>query len=830
MSWKRGIELFDIIGGIVDDMRNTGGISSVTAVASGYEYAASNELNKGEYISITDTSGINDNLLIISATENSFIIENNIPTALEFKAYAPYFRHEKIQKASQIYSAKSGKGVAAESQKYPLVLLVHSYPQNQNSLDFDYESTFTIHIVTNSDKDYDSTQRYAINITPILIPIQEQLIQGLGDSIYTKLNTANLIDKEWTDLLYVDNNPFPDKLDGIQLDITGLEIINTRGCDVTPAPTEFTLTLSSDSNGSVTTNLGDESDSPITVQSGKQVAAYAIANANFAFSQWLDNTNVVTQNPYPFVMKNNKGLVAQFISSLVTIQDVFGTVPILSGSDWVFQDQSGNGINNNYKIICYGNSITLGTACAAPKSYPTILSESLIALGYQVEVVNVGIGGYEGSDMLANYNADIIPLVDPTRTNILIAFEFTNDLRNSKTPLQSYNNIKGLFEATEIIAAFDKKIVSTALHYDADVTNLINDTNTLLINDSSFADELLQVSDFEGSIALCDGLHPTSYTEMAAAYESLLLTNDIVKFNNNIVIKNSQAGLMQGGNNNIDTTYKIVGQSAINIDRKFKHVVTGSTQILYRCGVVSNSKGMYTYILGNRTLHITLADGTAFEDLTGNTITLDDNTDYDLKIRWDGKNGINNFQLDLNGVITNYSVNRSWAGDSALNFTEGYTSSAFSNLIYYSKIENYFEYYYNHGNGNVMYNLLDLSKNGIINNGSIVTFWGCSSDNEPQTLTKGATIYTKDSDSINTSLWIFISANTTIVIAGYTRDQYYPITSGILNGSSNIYDGIKQAGLEVNADFDSIKAEAETATFLKPGETANTIPNVIVKQ
>lgn len=117
--------------------------------------------------------------------------------------------------------------------------------------------------------------------------------------------------------------------------------------DACPAtePTTYNLTLSSDTNGSITTNKGDEDDSPITVNSGDNVAAYAIANANFAFNQWLDNTNIVTQNPYPFVMKNNKDLVAQFISLAVLAQQFFTGSNDISGLELV--DHS---LNVNAKI------------------------------------------------------------------------------------------------------------------------------------------------------------------------------------------------------------------------------------------------------------------------------------------------------------------------------------------------------------------------------------------------------------------------------------------------------------------------------------------------
>ena len=77
-------------------------------------------------------------------------------------------------------------------------------------------------------------------------------------------------------------------------------------------PDTFTLTLSSDDNGISITNVGEESDSPITVNKGTNIAAYAEANVGFKFNNWLKNSIEINQNPYPFVMNQDVDLVANF--------------------------------------------------------------------------------------------------------------------------------------------------------------------------------------------------------------------------------------------------------------------------------------------------------------------------------------------------------------------------------------------------------------------------------------------------------------------------------------------------------------------------------------
>ena len=308
MSYQTPIELFNIIDTIVDYIRVTGSITASSEVSGTYTLTTVNTLANNDYITIDSIS-----YKVSNVTGTSFTIKD--ATGLDFtnqtwKANAPYFMHEKEAKAGAVLNEKT-KQDNYKWQKYPLILLIHPYTQVQDSRDYSYSSTFQLILITNTEQSDWSDDRYDNNITPILRPIQESLINALATSVYTRVNNAYDIDYEWTDLLYIDGNPFPDKMDGVMLDVNSLEILEVQAC-VTTTQQTFNLILSSGDGGST-----DPVEGTYTFNKGDITAVYGQADAGFKFDKWLVNTIELLDNPLALTMNQNKDVLAQFIVSQI---------------------------------------------------------------------------------------------------------------------------------------------------------------------------------------------------------------------------------------------------------------------------------------------------------------------------------------------------------------------------------------------------------------------------------------------------------------------------------------------------------------------------------
>jgi len=137
-----------------------------------------------------------------------------------------------------------------------------------------------------------------------------------------------------------------------------------------------------------------------------------------------------------------KTIKAKFLEWL-TIQDVVSTTPILSGSDWVFED-SGIGTRQPLNIICYGNSVTKGTYGSPETSpYPTLLAALLPATD---TVINRGFDARSGAWLLANYATYVTANLSTTKKNVLVVWEILNDVGMVpyQTPQNAYENIRDI--------------------------------------------------------------------------------------------------------------------------------------------------------------------------------------------------------------------------------------------------------------------------------------------------------------------------------------------------------------------------------------------------
>jgi hypothetical protein len=292
MTFKKGIELHEIIAGIVDSIRNTSAITSITLEGNYYRYTSSNSLSKNDYISLTDGVTTWEDKRIIEADSDSFVLDTEY-IATSYKANAPYFMHEKEKKSANILTEKTNQDTY-KWQKYPLVLLTHPYTDTRDLLNSNYSSTFKILIITITESDYWADDRYKTNFDPKLLPIYEDLINAMSNSSSILENNPYLIEHDKIDILNVEGNPFPDTMDAISLEFTDLNINIPYDC--TPVGVkEFVLTMSSDDE---TQGLTLPAVGAHTYTEGANVTVYPVPKTGYEWLKWqLNGVDSPTENP-----------------------------------------------------------------------------------------------------------------------------------------------------------------------------------------------------------------------------------------------------------------------------------------------------------------------------------------------------------------------------------------------------------------------------------------------------------------------------------------------------------------------------------------------------
>lgn len=182
---------------------------------------------------------------------------------------------------------------------------------------------------------------------------------------------------------------------------------------------------------------------------------------------------------------------------------------------------------NRFNIVCYGNSLTVGVACSVSSSYPTLLQGMFDASNFTATVLNRGISGYSGTQMVDNFIANIHPYYDAKKINIMILFEFVNDIvGSSKTATQAYNNIISVIALAKEIGFI--VIVSTAPPSTGDPTSKIQDANNMLRANKGNADYLMdiwnypQMTNASDTNYFCDGTHVTTYEYFKLGFWGIL--------------------------------------------------------------------------------------------------------------------------------------------------------------------------------------------------------------------------------------------------------------------------------------------------------------------
>jgi hypothetical protein len=248
MAFKNPIELHVIMAEIVDSIRDTSTITGVVADGVYFRYTADNSLSKNDFISITDDTTTHENIKILEADSTSFVIKTEYSTANIFKANAPYFDHEKAQREAEILTNKGKKGHTVAWQRFPLVYLEHPYTTDRENNILSYSLPFNLRLLNNTKSEYYSDDRFDKNYYPILFPIYEDIINAMAESKYFAENDPYYIAHSKTNQLNLDGNPFPDKLDGVLIEFSDIEINALRACEPETIPIKRTLTTSVNDN------------------------------------------------------------------------------------------------------------------------------------------------------------------------------------------------------------------------------------------------------------------------------------------------------------------------------------------------------------------------------------------------------------------------------------------------------------------------------------------------------------------------------------------------------------------------------------------------------
>lgn len=223
------IELYVIIGEVVDAMRETNTITSIESEGNYYRYTSTNTLSKNDYISLISDTETKTDLKVISADSTGFVLDAEY-SATSYKANAPYYIHEKEVKLANVLTEKT-KQETYRWQKYPLITLIHPYTDKRDSNLYGYITSPLVHIITNTNSNDWSDDRYNTNFEPVLFPLYKSFIEQLAAHNKISGNRPQHIEHEKTDLLYIDGNPFPDKMDGITIKLNDLKILTNNKCN-----------------------------------------------------------------------------------------------------------------------------------------------------------------------------------------------------------------------------------------------------------------------------------------------------------------------------------------------------------------------------------------------------------------------------------------------------------------------------------------------------------------------------------------------------------------------------------------------------------------------
>lgn len=125
-------------------------------------------------------------------------------------------------------------------RKYPLIALFQDFAETKGGLEsIEMAVSPRLIIADQTQRKYDSSERYTETFKPILYPLYELLLKSIADCGYFNIADYENIPHTKTDRLFwgkegiygSEKNIFSDYLDVIDITFTNLEVLRKRPCD-----------------------------------------------------------------------------------------------------------------------------------------------------------------------------------------------------------------------------------------------------------------------------------------------------------------------------------------------------------------------------------------------------------------------------------------------------------------------------------------------------------------------------------------------------------------------------------------------------------------------
>lgn len=174
------ISIVTLFGDVVNSIRKTGIItfSESTGLIANFRVITSiNNLKEYEVIVIN-----NVDYIVTSVTGTTFVIEfKGSFTATTWTAKAPYYIHGHMLEVANRLTKLDDSTQLYSFQKYPLIILVQDFPERRDRIK-PVTAMLRILLVTKTERELLSEQRYAASFIPVLYPLYGNLLRALKAS------------------------------------------------------------------------------------------------------------------------------------------------------------------------------------------------------------------------------------------------------------------------------------------------------------------------------------------------------------------------------------------------------------------------------------------------------------------------------------------------------------------------------------------------------------------------------------------------------------------------------------------------------------------------
>lgn len=171
--------LKDLMAAVVAAIRPVGAISSIEETSGDTKVFSENNLSEGDVVSMDNTDYV-----LLSATDEYFIVEGTGIVATEWSGLAPYFTHGHLEEITQKLKEKD-ESDKYRYQKFPLIVLIEDIPKSVTTdlpKSVYAEANSNVLIMNYSEREWDAPDRYAENFEPVLIPIYVDFMNQIVDS------------------------------------------------------------------------------------------------------------------------------------------------------------------------------------------------------------------------------------------------------------------------------------------------------------------------------------------------------------------------------------------------------------------------------------------------------------------------------------------------------------------------------------------------------------------------------------------------------------------------------------------------------------------------